>query len=153
MYGNRISMSIQDAAGGAELCKRRERLLFGTIVQVPCQAITLLHHSQLFGLLKELHICDRDRSAMSQRREQARRIISNQIRLSKANIEHADYFTIHDDRQMDERPNAFFQECGAHIRPETIEIDLSDNGRLAICHDIADNPFALCKFHHLKGLS
>ena len=52
-----------------KLCKRRERLLFGAIVQIARQAVAFLHHRQVFSLLEEFHVGNRDRSTMRQRRE------------------------------------------------------------------------------------
>src|SRR6266508_3155609 len=51
---------------------------------------------------------------------------------------------------MNKRSNAFFLERGAYIGAKTVELNMSDDGRFAICHDFTDNALPLCKFHHLE---
>src|SRR6266508_6705234 len=53
---------------------------------------------------------------------------------------------------MNKRSNALRQKRSAHIGAKTVEINMSDDGRFATCHNFTDNPLAFFKFHHLEAL-
>ena len=152
MHGRAVGVSVEDAARGAKLGKRRERFLFGAVMQVARQAVAFLHHRQVLGLLEQFHVRDRDRSTMGKRREQACCVITDQIWPCKTDIEHANHFMVHTNGQMNERADALCQHRFTHIRPEAIRLKLPHNGRSARIHDLTHNPLALFEFHHFQRL-